>query len=110
MRSMRTLSVYLVLALLLSMSAWSQSNCEEFKDISERCISNSTKTYSDKPIPIGSLIKDTILFYKTPTGEYGKLKILSVNNKPQEECTVFIDAVTYSNGSAFIPNSSLSIS
>lgn len=97
--------------LLLSMSAWSQSNCAgEFKDISVSCIVNATKPYSEKPIPLSKLVKDSIIFYKTPSGEYGKLKILSVNNKPQQECTVFIDAITYSGTGAFVPNSSLSIS
>jgi tight adherence protein C len=93
------------------MSAWSQSNCAgEFKDISVSCIVNATKPYSEKPIPLSKLVKDSIIFYKTPSGEYGKLKILSVTNKPQQECTVFIDAITYSGTGAFIPNSSLSIS
>jgi tight adherence protein C len=93
------------------MSAWSQSNCgEEFKDISVGCIASKNKPYSDKPIPISKLEKDAIFFYKTPSGEYGKLKVLSVTSKPQQECTVFLDAITYSATGAFVPNSSLSIS
>ena len=111
---MRILSVTTVLAfLLLSMSAWAQSNCQEFKDISTRCIANSQKPFSDKPIPIGVLKRDMILFYKTPSGDLGKMKVLSVINRPKSdaaECTVFLDSLTYSSGSAFVPNSSLSIS
>jgi tight adherence protein C len=109
---MKSSSVITFIAfLLLSFNAWSQSNCgEEFKDISASCISNFSKPYSSKEIPISKLIKDTVLFYKTPGGEVGKMHILSVVNKPQEECTVFLDALTYSPGNAYVPNSSLSIS
>ncbi|MFP5386781.1 MAG: type II secretion system F family protein [Bacteriovoracia bacterium] len=95
------------------MSAWTQSNCGEFKDISTSCIASTNKPFSDKPIPLGKLIKDTILFYKTPSGDLGKLKILSVINSPKsgrQECTLFLDAITYSRGNAFVPNSSLSVS
>lgn len=109
---MRTLRYLPFLALLLlSMNAWAQSNCaEDFKDISVGCIAGKNKPYSEKPIPLGKILNDTIFFYKTPSGEYGKLKVLSVMNKPQQECTVFIDALTYSGTGAFVPNSSLSIS
>jgi tight adherence protein C len=103
--------ITLVATFLLSFSAWSQSSCgENFSELSASCIANANKKYTDKPIPIGKLIKDTILIYKTPAGEYGKLQVLSVINRPDKECTVFIDALTYSNGNAFVPNSSLSIS
>lgn len=95
------------------MSAWSQSKsicASEFKDITQNCIVNQNKPFSDKPIPLSKLTKDSILFYKTPSGEYGKLKVLSVTNKPQSECTIFLDAITFSSSGAFVPNSSLSIS
>lgn len=109
---MRVINVITFLAsILLSMSAWTQSNCgEDFKDISVNCVATSAKPYSDKGIPLGKLTKDTILFYKTPGGEYGKLKVLSVLNKPQQECTIFIDAFTFMNNEGFVPQSSLSIS
>ena len=125
---MRTLSLLPFLALLLlSMNAWAQSKCaEDFKDISANCVKNwieqkidqdsnslnkNKKQIKDTPIPISGLLKDTTYFYKTPTGEMGKLKIISVLNKPQKECTVFIDAITYNqSGNPFVPNSSLSIS
>jgi tight adherence protein C len=112
---MNTLSVITLLAyLLLSTAAWSQSDCQgEFSDISVSCITNTDKNFSDKPKPISSLLPGAILFYKTPGGEFGKMKILSVTNKPEKagasECTVYLDAITYSNNGSFIPNSSLSI-
>lgn len=103
-----------IILFLLSMSTWSQTNCgPEFHDISVNCIANTTKKFSDKHIEINKLKKDTILFYKTASGEFGKLHVLSVINKPKDEaaeCTVFLDAITYANTNAFIPNSSLSIS
>lgn len=91
------------------MPAWTQSKCGEFKDITPGCIANANLKFAAVPIPISKLANDTILVYKTPGGEVGKMHILTTINKPQQECTVFLDAVTYS-GSAFIPNSSLSIS
>lgn len=99
----------IIASFLLSMSAWSQSACgDEFKDITASCISN--KNFGTTKIPIGKILNDTILVYKTPGGDFGKMHVLTVINKPSQECTVFLDAVTYSGGSAFIPNSSLSIS
>lgn len=112
---MKTLSVFTLLAyLLLSTAAWSQSDCKgEFSDISVSCIANTNKKFSDKPKPISSLLPGAILFYKTPAGEFGKMKILSVINKPDKagtaECTVFLDAITYGSNGSFVPNSSLSI-
>ncbi len=96
------------------MNAWGQSNCKgDFKDISLNCIRDVSKPYIDNPIQLSKLPRDTILFYQTSSGEFGKLKIISVINnvsKGSRECTVFLDAVTYSANSSFVPNSSLSIS
>lgn len=120
---MRIFNVTTFLAFfLLSMSAWAQTNCAnmnwaeteiDFKNLTASCVATANVQYSDNPIPIGKLTKDTILFYKTPSGDVGKLKVLSVINRPQAqdaECTVFMDAITYSGNNAFVPNSSLSIS
>lgn len=99
----------IIASFLLSIPAFAQSSCgDEFKDITASCIAD--KSFGATKIPIGKLLNDTILVYKTPGGDFGKMHILSVINKPSQECTVFLDAVTYSSGSAFIPNSSLSIS
>lgn len=113
---MKTLSVFTLLAyLLLSTVAWAQSECDEFKDINTSCIANTKKKFSDKAKPLATLLPGTILFYKTPGGDVGKMQILSAINKPDAkgrgvaECTVFLDAITYSANGAFIPNSSLSI-
>lgn len=97
------------------MSAWSQSNCaQDFREINAACIASKDKPFIEKPIPLSKLPRDTIFFYKTPSGEVGKLKVLSVINnvdkKGTSECTVFLEAVTYGSNGAFVPNSSLSIS
>jgi tight adherence protein C len=114
---MGILSTFSLLAiLLLSVTAWAQptSSCAEFKDITQDCILDSKKPYSDKPIALSKLRKDSILFYKTPSGDFGKMRILSQINKPSNqkapECTLFIDALTYSQDQVFVPNSSLSVS
>ncbi len=110
---MKTLRVFSYLAiLLLSIGAWGQSPCgEEFKDITPSCIANKNKPYLEKPIPLSKLTPETIYFYKTPSGELGKFRVISVINKPQRECTVFLDAITYTGkDGVFVPNSSLSIS
>ncbi len=109
MKSFFLLSI--LASFLLSTSVWSQSSCgEEFKDISASCIAD--KKFGTTKIPINKLLNDTILVYKTPGGEFGKMHILTVINKPRgekPECTVFLDALTYSNDGSFVPNSSLSI-
>lgn len=97
--------------ILLSTGAWAQSLCpEEYADIGVTCIANANKPFDSKDILLSKILKDAIFFYKTASGEYGKIKVLSVIDKEKEECSLFIDAVTYSNPSAFFPNSSLSIS
>jgi tight adherence protein C len=103
-----------IATLLLSIFALGQSNCNgDFKDISLGCIKGVSKPFVNNPIQLSKLPRDTILFYQTPSGEFGKLKITSVINnvsKSTPECTVFLDAVTYGANSSYVPNSSLSIS
>lgn len=108
---MKIISLITLLAqLLLSTAAWTQSNCNrEFSDIDLNCIVNSTKNFSDKPRQLSKLLPGTILFYKTPGGEFGKMKILSVIKDTKQECTVSLDAITYDNNGSFVPKSSLSI-
>lgn len=108
---MRALSLLTFLAfLLLGNTAWAQSVCpSEFSEISVRCITAANPKFANKPIPISSLPPDSILFYKTAAGEIGKLRVLSVISSSTKECTISYEAVTYGNGSVFIPNSSLSI-
>ena len=110
---MRTLSFFLsITVFLLSRFCWSQPECaDDFNDISSNCIERIEKKFTDTPIPISKLTKDTIFFYKNPSGEFGKLKILSITNKPQQECTVFINGFTYTSDTrGFVTNTSLSIS
>lgn len=109
-----------LLFFLLSNFTWAQSSCleNEFEDITLECITNSNKAYSEQPVPIKKLKKNTVLAYKTPGGEIGKLKIFSVihpqskglSEEERAQCTVFIDALTYGAGNGFVPKSSLSIS
>jgi len=118
---MKTLSVITLLAyLLLGTAAWAQTSCADvdFKEIPLSCLTNSQKKFSEKSIVISSIKRDTIYMYKTPAGEFGKLRVLSVIHPktpkltpPQKnQCTVFLDALTYSSGNAYVPKSSLSIS
>lgn len=103
-------AITIILLFFLSLSAWSQTCGPEFKDLNASCIANSNKKFSDKPINIGKLSRDTILIYKTPSGDLGKINVLSTINRPKQECSVFIDAVTFGSDQPFVPNSSLSIS
>lgn len=118
---MRTLKLCLKLTfLLLSMSAWPQSNCaQDFKDISKSCINDylikgrEQNKIKKNQILLSALKRDAIYFYQTPNGDIGRFKIISVINKTarRNECTVYIDALTFSSsGIPFTPNSSLSIS
>jgi hypothetical protein len=113
LRSMRTLSICLWIGLFfLTKFCWSQTDClDNFVELSPNCIANSKKKFSGNPIQLSKITKDTIFFYKTSSGDLGKLKILSVFNKPQKECTIFFDGFTYSRASEGFPTkSSLSIS
>lgn len=104
-------SVLVFTAIFLSGAhAWAQNPCpKEFSQISSTCISALTKPFTDKAIPVTKEIEGNVYFYKTPGGELGKLKIMGVVNTKQE-CTVFMDAVTYGSERAFLPNSSITIS
>ena len=109
---MRITNVITLLAtFLLSIHAWAQDVCpKEFSQISTNCIAASNIQYSDKHITLTNELQNNIYFYKTPGGEVGKLKIISTRIDLKKECTVFIDAVTFSGNGAYVPNSSLSIS
>lgn len=110
---MKSLSVITFLvSIFLSCAALSKDDCGTvFNEISSSCISESELVFSSpKAINLSTLLNNTIYFYKTPGGDVGKLQILSFINKPQEVCTVSIQALTYSNKTSFVPNSSISIS
>jgi len=104
---------YLFVALIiqiLSTASYSQSNCSpDYNRITVGCIQSRQLKYSSKPIPITPSLENNIYFYKTSAGGFGKVKIVgTVVNKL--ECTLLLDAVTFSVDKSFIPNSSLSIS
>lgn len=108
---MRKSSVITLLAFfLLSIDAWAQNNCpKDFSQIAASCIASSNVKFSDKPITLTGELKDNVYFYKTPGGEVGKLKVISTVVDLKRECTIFLDAVTFSNDRVFSPNSSISI-
>ncbi len=103
--------VLLILGFLLPhVPVWAQSVCpSDFSQINNRCIASNDKVqYGDKAITLNEQLKDDIFFYKTASGDIGKLKVIStINNKMQ--CRLYLEAVTYSGDSIFIPNSSITI-
>ena len=104
-------SLLILLGLFLpSVPLGAQSVCPaEFAQINTNCIASSSQVkYGDKPVVLNQELKDDIFFYKTPGGQVGKLKVISIiNNKTQ--CTLYLDAVTYGGDKVFIPNSSITI-
>lgn len=92
-------------------SPWAQENCsEDFSKIEVKCISNFQKPYTDKAeINLNGELKDDIFFYKTPSGQVGKLKVIGTT-KNKNECVLYMDAVTYGGDRVFLPNSSIRIS
>lgn len=105
------LSVCLLLWMIWPMDeAWAQTACPaDYSRITLGCIQSSKVKFSTKPISVNEGMIDNIYFYKTPNGGVGKIKIVgSTVNK--RECTLLIDAVTFSIDKNFIPNSSISIS
>lgn len=90
---------------------WAQSLCPaDFSQIETKCIVNSPKVkYSESKVLLNSELKDDIFFYKTPSGQVGKLKVLSTLTTKQE-CVLYLDAVTYGGDRTFLPNSSIKIS
>lgn len=101
--------LYMLLILVSGETAWGQGPCpSEFSQITPNCISAINKPFSEDAIPLTAGLEGNIYFYKTPSGELGKLRVMGVVNNKQE-CTLFLDAVTYGQ-KPYIPNSSLSIS
>lgn len=103
---------YLLLILSLSIISFpslSQVNCpDEFNRIGQQCIQGQKLKYETKPITLKKELENNVYFYKTPAGEMGKFKVIGTN-VTKMECTIFIDAVTYSGDKSFLPNTSLSI-
>ncbi|WP_408098164.1 type II secretion system F family protein [Peredibacter sp. HCB2-198] len=108
---MRNSTVITLLSfLLLSLNAWSQSNCpNEYSQISASCIASLNKPFTDKPITLSNELSGNIYFYKTPAGDLGKLRVIATTIDSKRECTLYLDAVTFSGDKVFIPNSSISI-
>ncbi len=91
------------------LNAWSQGNCPtDFLQITPNCIKTANVNFHEKPLVLSSELQGDIYFYKTPSGELGKLKVISTLVSPNE-CTLYLDAVTF-GAKPFTPNSSISIS
>lgn len=91
-------------------TSWAQVVCPaDFSQINTQCIVNSSKVnYVEKHIPLNSELTNDIFFYKTPNGQIGKLKVVSTVTNIQQ-CTLYLDAVTYGGDKTFSPNSSITI-
>jgi tight adherence protein C len=104
-------SLFIFLGLFLPVAtSWAQSVCPaDFSQINTKCINGSTKiNYGESKLALNGELKNDIFFYKTPSGQIGKLKVLStLSNK--EKCTLYLDAVTYGGDRTFSPNSSITI-
>ncbi len=95
-----------------SLSAWAQEKCPKvFNQITPNCILSVSRPLLDKAIVISPELNNNVYFYKTVGGQTGKLKITSTNVSGVE-CTLFLEAATFagSEGAAYVPNSSISIS
>ena len=106
-----TYSLFLFIGLILPVAtSWAQTECPlDFSQISNTCIYNDTKVkYADQPINLNSELTNDILFYKIPNKQFGKLKAISTVTT-KEQCTLYLDAVTYGGDKTFIPNSSITI-
>jgi tight adherence protein C len=91
-------------------STWAQSPCQqEFAQVSANCIQQFKKPFNDKHVFLTSELEGNIYFYRTANGQIGKMKLMGVENN-KYGCTAYIDAVTYTDGKVFLPNSSISIS
>lgn len=97
------------LVFCLSVSAWAQNNCaNDFSQVTQSCIQSMSLNYNENPIVLSSELQGNIYFYKTPTGQVGKLKVISTLIT-KTECTLYLDAVTFGGDRSFTPNSSISI-
>lgn len=93
-----------------SVYSQTQGSCpEEFNRISPVCIkSKSNLKYQSKPLILNSSLNDNVYFYKTPSGDIGKFKVIGTV-LTKLECTLLIDAVSFNQDKTFLPNSSLSV-
>ena len=89
---------------------WAQASCptSDFSRINAECILSSSLNYQALQIPLTSGIKGNTYFYRTANSLVGKLKVVHVINT-NKECTLYLDATTYSKDGVFVPNSSLTI-
>ncbi len=103
-------SFFILIALfVLSFRARAQDACpKDFSQISASCIAATKIKYTDKPVALAASLDGNIYLYKTPDGSVGKLRVISTLVTPLE-CTLFLEAVTFSDDRAFIPNSSITI-
>lgn len=94
---------------MLSTFTWAKSSCSnDFGRIDSSCIQRTNHKFTDKAVVLSNELKGNIYFYKTSSGEFGKLRVIGTIINPKE-CTIFLDAVTFSNDRIFVPNSSITI-
>ncbi len=99
---------------------FAQKCAEDFGAIDEACIKTKETKFGDKPLVLDKKAIDTVYFYQTNQGNFGKLQVVSVvtdkDRSPDEkkrrgnkECVFYFTATTFSQGKTFQPNSILNI-
>lgn len=99
--------------------AFAQRCADDFGSIDEACIRSREAKFSDKAVTLNKELVDSVYFYKTNLGNFGRLQIISVvtdkdrstqdKKRGFRECVVYFTATTYMKGKTFQPNSILSI-
>jgi tight adherence protein C len=116
MGKLRNAVIFFLLAIgLPSFTAWAKrNNCPaDYNRIDQKCIGAATAAgtldFKGSAIEVSKNLAGSVFAYKTPSGEFGKMKVLSVDIS-NSECTVFFeDPVTFGS-KVYVPNSSLFIS
>jgi len=97
------------LLLIFAGNSWAQQCPQEFEQLNQSCIQSiAAEKFTSKKIYVNSELKDNVYFYQTAGGELGKMRIIAITQN-KDECSISLEAVTYSSKGSFIPNSSIAI-
>jgi tight adherence protein C len=107
--------LFFVAACLPNGAAFAKKNqCpSDYSRIDQRCIlasaAEGSLEFKGDAIPLVKGMENNIYAYKTPSGEAGKLRILSLNIGASE-CTVYFEEPVTYGSKVYVPNSSMHIS
>jgi tight adherence protein C len=102
------LFLVIIINLFGGLTLHAQECAETYENISRSCVEKNQNKLKENYFEIKNNLQDSVYFYQTSTGDFGKFIVKSAFSS-KEECTLYIEAVTYTREGSYNPPNTFSI-